>query len=142
MNYKYPVDYKKRTLLTLVITATALLVCAAAFFLKQKPSLAVQGSLEESYTSYYSPKPAASQEIRETPAPSLPAPSPSAEPEKYLITIYSGKIGVFREGEASPMLITETDVYLLPKEDIDILRQGIRVTGFSAVKSVLEDYNS
>ncbi len=133
--------FKKSMPVLFSITAAALIVCAAALGLKRDASVAAQAGLKESYTSYYSPKPSPSQEMPES-AAALPSSRPSSgeKAEEYLITVYNGKIGVFRGGETAPFLIADTDVYLLPERDVSILRQGIRVDSFPAVKSVLEDY--
>lgn len=135
--------YQRYTAALLAVAAAALIVCAVSLSLKRRTSLAVQGAPEQSYTSYYSSKPAPSQEMPEmglsSTEDSQKAGSSQRE-EEYLITVHNGKIGVFREGEASPFLTADVDVYLLPKADMDILRRGIRVSSFSAVRSVLEDY--
>ena len=91
----------------------------------------MQGQPEKNLTEYYTPNAAASQENR--------GETPSRE-ESYLVTVYDGKIGVFREGEDEPFLTADTEVYLLPREDVAILEKGIRAQGFGAVKSILEDY--
>ncbi len=136
-------NYKRYTAALLIAAAAALVVCAFSLSLKQKTSLAVQGTPQQSYTNYYISKPSPSQEMPETGMSSNPDPGKngaSLREEEYLITIHDGKIGVFRSGESSPFLTADIDVYLLPEKDVDILRSGIRVSGFSAVKSVLEDY--
>ena len=132
MDGKSSKNYKKYTLLLLIVTVAALVVCAAAFSLK-RDAVAAQGNPEKNYTSYYNPKPSPSQERAESR-------ESSAETEEYLITVYNGKIGVFRGGETSPFLTADTDVYLLPEEDVKILKKGIRADSFTAVKSILEDY--
>ena len=90
-----------------------------------------RASREKNLTEYYTPNAAASQENS--------GETPSRE-ESYLVTVYDGKIGVFREGEDEPFLTADTEVYLLPREDVAILEKGIRAQGFGAVKSILEDY--
>lgn len=144
-------SYRKQTFLLAAITAAALLVCAVSFVLKRETSLAVQSTAKQTYTGYYIAKPSSSQEtakVEVSPSP-VPAPESSAlsggtssrpEDELYLITVHEGKIGVFRSGESTPFLLSDIDVYLLPEEDLSILRKGIRVTSFGAVKGVLEDY--
>lgn len=142
-------DYRKRTFLLAAITAAAVLVCAVSFVLKREASTAVQSTAKQTYIGYYTAKPSSSQETVKMEASSSPVSdgSPSsggtsspAGDERYLITVHEGKIGVFRLGETSPFLISDIDVYLLPEEDLSLLRKGIRVTGFGAVKGVLEDY--
>ena len=66
--------------------------------------------------------------------------TPAADRETYLITLYRGQVGVFRAGESEPFLTAPIQVYLLPQADREYLEQGVRVTGMSAVKAVLEDY--
>lgn len=147
-----PKNYKKHTAVLLLVAATALVVCAVSFALKRNAAVAVQGNPEQTYVSYYSPKPSASQENRNSENSSAesigkregsaaePGKSTEAEKESYLITVYNGKIGVYRDGEVSPFLTADVDVYLLPQEDVAILKKGIRAESFSEVKGVLEDY--
>lgn len=132
MDDKTSKKYKKYTLLLLIVTVAALVVCAASFSLK-RDAVAAQGNPEKNYTSYYNPKVSSSQERAESR-------ESSEEKEHYLVTVYNGKIGVFRGGESSPFLTADTDVYLLPQEDIQILRKGIRAESFAEVKGILEDY--
>lgn len=152
MENNAPKNYKKYTLALLIVTVAALVVCAASFALKRDASMAVQGNPEQTYTSYYSPKPAASQEngnlgnssqqsqVSSENHSSKAETSSRVEKESYLITVYDGKIGVFRNGEPEPFLTADIDVYLLPGEDLKILRKGIRAESFSEVKGILEDY--
>lgn len=157
MENNAPKNYKKYTLALLIVTVAALVVCAASFALKRDASMAVQGNPEQTYTSYYSPKPSASQEngnggnssqqsvaeqsekaaLSEESAASK---NGSGAKGSYLITVYDGKIGVYRNGEPEPFLTADIDVYLLPGEDLKILRKGIRAESFSEVKGILEDY--
>lgn len=137
---------KTYTSVLLTITVAAIIVCAAAFTLKRDAPVMTQGSPEQGNTSYYSLNSLSSQEnegkaaVSREEAASKSSSVPPEKKERYLITVHDGKIGVFREGETSPFLIADTEVYLLPEEDIKILRKGIRVDSFSAVKGVLEDY--
>ncbi len=141
-------DYKKYTLALLVAAAIALVVCAAAFALKRDAVLAAQGVPEPAYESYYSPKPAASQENgnqaaisqESRPSPTF-SPSPSATPAgQYLVSVHEGKIGVFQRGEPVPFLLADVQVYLLPREDQDLLKKGIRADSLAEVRRILEDY--
>lgn len=157
MENNAPKNYKKYTLALLIVTVAALVVCAASFALKRDAAMAVQGNPEQAYTSYYSPKPSASQEngnggnssqqsVAEQSEKaarseeSAASKSGAGAKESYLITVYDGKIGVFRNGEPEPFLTADIDVYLLPGEDLKILRKGIRAESFSEVKGILEDY--
>ena len=100
MNGSASNHYQKYTWLCVGATAVALLVSAAAFSAKEERAAAqarpaqshqaVQGQPEKNLTEYYTPNAAASQENSgETPS----------QEESYLVTVYDGKIGVFREGE-------------------------------------------
>ena len=141
MNGSASNHYQKYKWLCVGATAVALLVSAAAFSAKEERAAAqarpaqshqaVQGQPEKNLTEYYTPNAAASQENS--------GETPSRE-ESYLVTVYDGKIGVFREGEDEPFLTADTEVYLLPREDVAILEKGIRAQDFGAVKSILEDY--
>lgn len=158
MENNAPKNYKKYTLALLIVTVAALVVCAASFALKRDAATAVQGNPEQTYTSYYSPKPSASQENGNGGKPSQQSGTKQGEKaartqessesktestgtkESYLVTVYNGKIGVYRNGEPEPFLTADIDVYLLPSEDLKILRKGIRAESFSEVKGILEDY--
>ena len=129
---KKPKDYKKPTLLAVFLTAAALAVTAASQTLAGKDAVPTQGSVVQNGMSYYTPKPDASQEM---------GPSPSLEQDgPYRVGIYQGKIGVFEAGEAEPFLTADVEVYLLPEEDVALLRQGIVAEDLATVKSILEDY--
>ena len=39
-----------------------------------------------------------------------------------------------------PFLTADVDVYLLPEEDIALLRKGLTAQSLTEVKSILEDY--
>lgn len=154
-------SYKKWTLLVLIITVAALVVCAANLNLKRSIETAGTAALTsrptESFNDYYSSNEALSQGS-ETPAGenerngSAPGSvsktgkettSHSKEkPASYLVTVYEGKIGVFENGDKSapPFLTADVNVYLLPKEDLALLKKGIVAENFSAVKGILEDY--
>lgn len=132
MDRNKSVIFKKYTLLFLVITIVALVISAAALSLK-RDAVAVQGAPEKNTLKYYTSTDAASQE-------SALSSSSSQTEEQYLVTVYNGKIGVFRGNETSPFLTADIDVYLLPSEDISILKKGIPAESFSQVKRILEDY--
>ncbi len=144
-----PKNYKRRTLVLLIVTVAALVVCAASLALK-RDALAVQGNPEQTYESYYSPNGASSQEngyeetfSRSEPAISRPSPTPTPSPApagSYLVTVYNGKIGVFQKGELSPFLTADVNVYLLPEADQKLLRKGIPAESLSQVKGIVEDY--
>lgn len=153
MERKTSQTYKKYTLVLLLVAITALVICTAVFALRRDAVPAVQGKPEQTLNSHYSPKPAASQEngragtvsaVSPASAPSSkpsPRPSPSPAPANaYLITLWEGKIGVFENGENTPVLTAEVDTSLLPPEDLSILQEGIQVKSFSEARAILEDY--
>ena len=131
MDDKKQKDYKKPTLLLLLVAAGALVTACAAFSLRQEAAVPAQAGTTQNDMSYYTPKPAASQE------------SPAAQPEPdgpYRVALYEGKIGVFQLGDTKPFLTADVDVYLLPEEDIALLRKGLTAQSLTEVKSILEDY--
>ncbi|MGI6255555.1 MAG: hypothetical protein ACOYJZ_07955 [Acutalibacter sp.] len=132
MDDKKPKDYKKPTLLLVALTAAALLVTLFSLSLGGRNAVATAGSPAQKDMSYYTPKASASQE-------SEPSSQPSDE-GPYRVAVYQGKIGVFQEGESEPFLTADVEVYLLPKEDIALLRQGILADDLAEVRSILEDY--
>lgn len=137
--------YKKRTLFLLLITVTALVVCAAALSFKQSlaqvSGIPLEQDSAQSQPVYYSSNAVVSQEnsgIRKDSAEKN-----FNEPAGgYLITVYEGKIGVFESGRTSspPFLTADVNVYLLPDEDITLLKKGLRVETLAEVRAVLEDY--
>ena len=132
MDDQKPKDYKKPTILAVIITAAALLVSLLSLSLKGIAAVPVQGIPAQNDTTYYTPKPDASQGSTPSPVPESDGP--------YRVGIYQGKIGVFEAGETEPLLTADVEVYLLPEEDIALLRQGIRAENLAEVKSILEDY--
>ena len=99
---------------------------------KRKEAVPAQGSPAESGMSYYTPKASASQGSAAQPA--------GDEDGPYRVAVYDGKIGVFRQGEAEPFLTADVEVYLLPQEDIALLRAGLEADTLAEVKAILEDY--
>lgn len=146
MDEKRMQNYKKYTLALLFVTVAALIVCAAAFSFKRSgPAGAAMPQAVA--TEHYTPNQAASQESSASQAAaqavqrSAPALQPSAPAESYLVSIYNGKISVFQSGRADPILVCEGEAYLLPQEDIDLLRKGIPASTMAEVRSILEDYD-
>ncbi len=132
--------YKLYTLWLLIITITALVVTAAMLSLKRSAAAAqvdtaIQGRplSTKPDTVYYTPNPAPSQENSETLA--------DAQEDRYLITVYRGRIGVFQEGKTVPVLVTDTEIYLLPEEDVQLLKKGITAKTLNEAKGILEDYD-
>lgn len=138
--------YKKRTLFLLIITVAALVVCAASLSLKQNltsvSGTPLSSGFAESHIVYYSSNAEVSQENSEGKTASEENIS-KKDTDFYLITVYEGKIGVFENGKRSspPFLIADVNVYLLPDEDITLLKKGLRVQTLSQVKALLEDYH-
>lgn len=60
----------------------------------------------------------------------------------YIIKIYEGSLAVFEEKADTPFRICDVPVSVLPKEDRQLLTEGIRVSGQSELAQVLEDYCS
>ena len=60
----------------------------------------------------------------------------------YIIKAENGLLTVYRKGEASPYITTETHVSNLPKSDRNILEKGIEVQGDTQLRKALEDYCS
>ena len=114
------------------VTVAALLVAVVALSLKGREAVPALGSPAESGMSYYTPKASASQGSAAQPA--------GDEDGPYRVAVYDGKIGVFRQGEAEPFLTADVEVYLLPQEDIALLRAGLEADTLAEVKAILEDY--
>lgn len=66
-------------------------------------------------------------------------PSLSQPETSYTVTDYGGKVAVFEDGKTEPMVVYDIYTHLLPENDIEILRKGIKVTGESQLQSCLED---
>ena len=132
MDDKKPKDYKKPTLLLIAVTVAALLTTMISLSFGGRDAVPATGSPAQKDMSYYTPKESASQES--------PASSQAPEDGPYRVAGYEGKIGVFQNGESEPFLTADVEVYLLPKEDIALLRQGILAEDLAQVRSILEDY--
>jgi len=66
--------------------------------------------------------------------------SPVSQPEiSYTVTDYGGKVAVFEDGKTEPMVVYDIYIHLLPENDIEILRKGIKITSESELQSCLED---
>lgn len=129
-------SYKTLTIVLLVITVIALLLTAVMLTLGRHAaavSTEPENPPEDPATTYYTPKPATSQENSET--------EESGTGDGFLVTIYRGGIGVFQDGRTLPVLTKHTEVYLLPEEDVKLLRQGIRVRDLTEAREILEDFD-
>lgn len=124
--------YKALTIILLIVTVIALLLSAVMLTLG-RGSAAVSAEPENPVTVYYTPNPAASQENSET--------EENTADGKFLVTIYRGGIGVFQPGKSVPVLTKHTQVYLLPEEDIKLLRDGIWARDLPHAKEILEDFD-
>ncbi len=71
-------------------------------------------------------------------------PTRSAEKseENYIIKSENDVIVVYKSGESTPFLVTETRTNSLPKGDILRLKSGIDIEGETNLKKTLEDYCS
>ena len=74
-------------------------------------------------------------------APQGEAPSP-APLNKYVIKSEQGRLVVYRAGDSTPFMTTETFSAQLPKSDTEQLRQGVEVEGEQSLRKTLEDYCS
>lgn len=137
MNDRQLKNYKKYTLVLLLVTVGALIVCAAAFSFK-RAAKAAPAPAETVVTEHYTPKQAASQE---TPAPqkATPRPSPQAAPA-YTVSLQDGKIAIYEKGTSAPVLISDIQAYLLPQGDLELLRSGIPAASLAEARAILEDY--
>ncbi len=132
MDDKKPRDYKKLTVLVVCVTAAALLTAVLALSIKREAAVPVQASPAQDGLCYYTPNPASSQESHSSLALEDEGP--------YQVRVYSGKIGVFRGSETKPFLTADVEVYLLPEEDIALLRKGFTVQTLAEARAILEDY--
>ena len=129
-------SYKTLTILLLIVTVIALLLAAVMLTLGRSSAAASgepESPPEKSVTSYYTPKPSPSQENSEI--------EENTTGSDFLVTIYRGGIGVIQPGKSVPVLTKHTEVYLLPQEDIELLRKGIRARDLSHAKEILEDFD-
>ena len=127
--------YKTLTIILLIVTVIALLLSAVMLSIS-RGAAAASGEPEnppESAARVYTPKPAPSQENSET--------EEKPEDGGFLVTIYRGGIGVFQPGKSVPVLTKNAEVYLLPQEDIKLLRDGIWARDLSHAKEILEDFD-
>ena len=158
--YQRQKRYKQKTLLVLMITVAALIVCAASLNLKRSfvptGTAPLTSRPAQSLNDYYSSNETVSQESeasrgqsqRSTPAPastgknSGQTASTAGQPVFYLVTVHDGKIGVFENGDKSqaPVLTADVNVYLLPQKDMMLLKEGIFADSLAAVRGILEDY--
>ena len=73
---------------------------------------------------------------------SVPRNQPQPESKtavEYTVRDYGGKVAVFETGSDSPLVVYEIYTHLLPENDIELLRQGIKVTTQEQLQTCLED---
>ena len=70
------------------------------------------------------------------------AASRTEEEKAYVISVDSGRVAVFRDGEDKPFMVTDTFVNSLPKTDRLELENGVRVSGERELRKAIEDYCS
>ncbi len=58
----------------------------------------------------------------------------------YIISDYGGKVAVFEEDKQTPVVVYEIYTHLLPENDIELLRKGIKVSSLNQLQSRLEDF--
>ena len=68
--------------------------------------------------------------------------SKGGENEVFVLKSENNRIVVYRFGENTPYITTDTLVSTLPKGDIMLLEKGIEVNGEENLKKSLEDYCS
>ena len=83
----------------------------------------------------------------------IPANADSSSPEQiaaaldneenvYILKSNGENLAVYAENGDEPILVTETNVSVLPRQDQAMLSRGIRIEGEKALHRALEDYCS
>ncbi len=62
--------------------------------------------------------------------------------ETYTIKEYEGKIAVFKNSDKKPTTVYEAYVSLLPPQDREKLKNGIKVDNTTDLQKIVEDYTS
>ena len=57
----------------------------------------------------------------------------------YTIADYGGKVAVFEDENNEPFVVYDIYTHLLPENDIEILRKGIKVNSLQELQTCLED---
>lgn len=65
-----------------------------------------------------------------------------SEEDVYVLKNNEGMLCVYMKGEDKPVLNTDTNISVLPKEDQKKLEEGIEVKGEKELHQALEDYCS
>ena len=58
---------------------------------------------------------------------------------EYTVKDYGGKVAVFENDNNTPLVVYEIYTHLLPENDIELLRRGIKVTTQEQLQTCLED---
>lgn len=66
----------------------------------------------------------------------------SDEIKFYTLKKYDNHLAVFENNNIQPIEVIEVDIRSLPIADQNILDSGIKVTSISALKKIIEDYES
>ena len=72
----------------------------------------------------------------------FPKETPQSEAEvpiEYTIRDYGGKVAVFETDSETPLVVYEIYTHLLPENDIELLRRGIKVATQEQLQTRLED---
>ena len=70
------------------------------------------------------------------------ATAPDEQITSYIIKAENNKIVVYKKGEKTPYIVTETYVDSLPKNDILLLNEGIEIQGKKNLQKSLQDFCS
>ncbi len=57
----------------------------------------------------------------------------------YVVKVEDCALVLYKEGEAEPLMKFAADISRLPKADVDLLKNGIRLRGMGDVMRLLED---
>ena len=65
-------------------------------------------------------------------------PQTTSEP-LYIVADYGGKVAVFDNVNTEPLIVYDIYTHLLPENDIELLRKGIKINSDVQLQSCLED---
>ena len=60
----------------------------------------------------------------------------------YLLSVYRGQIALWKEPDPTPIRVFPYSVSMLPEEDQNVLKQGLRADSIIELTRHLEDYLS
>ncbi len=92
--------------------------------------------------SYFNSNPYSSQENNQSAYNSNDVTTMTSQIDIYTIKAYQGHIGVFINNEKEPFKEFNVSLNSLPKEDQELLKEGIKATSQGEVRIILEDYIS